>query len=82
MTHKCPYLMAAFPQVLRASKLQEMAKKHEFLKTHPAFLSLSDEVLKKFVDNAVIKSYKPSEVGPTTILSQILILLGPNTTFL
>ena len=49
-------------QVLRASKLQEIARKQSFLRTHPSFHSLPEDILKKFVDNAVIKDYKPAEV--------------------
>lgn len=50
-------------QVLRASKLQEIARKQSFLRTHPSFHSLPEDILKKFVDNAVIKDYKPAEVS-------------------
>jgi len=49
-------------QVLRASKLQEIARKQSFLRTHPSFHALPEDILKKFVDNAVIKDYKPAEV--------------------
>ena len=64
-------------QVLRASKLQEIARKQSFLRTHPSFHALPEDILKKFVDNAVIKDYKPAEVrGPVLYLSNLVLTLS------
>ena len=66
-------------QVLRASKLQEIARKQSFLRTHPSFHALPEDILKKFVDNAVsvIKDYKPAEVrGPVLTLSNLVLTLS------
>merc|ERR1719204_1221542 len=67
-------------QVLRASKLQEIARKQSFLRTHPSFHSLPEDILKKFVDNAVIKDYKPAEmiikVGEETVDHIVIVISG------
>merc|ERR1719204_312541 len=67
-------------QVLRASKLQEIARKQSFLRTHPSFHSLPEDILKKFVDNAVIKDYKPAEmiikVGEETVDHIVIVIPG------
>ncbi|XP_063687372.1 uncharacterized protein LOC134820726 isoform X2 [Bolinopsis microptera] len=69
-----------FHEVLRASKLQEIARKQSFLRTHPSFHALPEDILKKFVDNAVIKDYKPAEmiikVGEETVDHIVIVISG------
>ena len=67
-------------QVLRASKLQEIARKQSFLRTHPSFHSLPEDILKKFVDNAVIKDYKPAEVRRLILITNLITCVEKEVT--